>query len=102
MSLWDRCCRGGDYSQVHGTGDVANALVGFECQHFFMLRVDGIHGALKAVQQVLQNGSAYGAGTIGRADDRHRTGSEHCVQAVLFWCCPFLFIRCLFHEISLS
>src|SRR6202041_894529 len=87
--LRNRRCGGGNYSQVHRSGDVANVPVGFEPQHFFMLGVDGIDGTLKAVQQVLQNGSTYRTGTIGSADDSHRTGSEHCVQAVFRWCSIF-------------
>ena len=65
-----------------GFRDVANALVGFQPQHFRILGVDGIYFALKAtVQQVLKDAAAHGAGTAGCANDGYRAWSKHCVQA---------------------
>src|SRR5271167_3667932 len=64
-----------------------------------MPRVDGINFALKAaVQKILQNGSAYGTGTIRRTDDGHRPRSEHRIEAVLLQCHLFVFLRCLSHH----
>ena len=101
--LRDGCCRSGNYSQVHQSGDVTNASVGLEPKHFRMLRVDGIHLALKATaQQVLKNGPPHCAGPTCGANDGHRAWREHCVQAVSLRCCLFLRIRWLFHETRLG
>ena len=79
----DRDGRSSDYGQVHWLRDVANALVSFVSENLVVHGVNGIDFSAKGIaQQVLQNGSTYGAGTTGGADDGHRSWGKHCVQAV--------------------
>src|SRR5271166_1285401 len=99
--LRDRRRRSGNYGQINGARNVADTPVGFDSQHFRMLRVNGVDFSSKAlVPQILQNGPAYGARTTGRTDERHGGWREHCIQAVSRgW---FFFIRRSSHQTSLG